>query len=114
MEANEIQDTILPQIDKYVSFLFEFAKGNNDLAIIDFFMKFMKILKTDQSIQNQITFQNIHSIVMESVFYLCHYHDIHLSPSQKLLLKSTLHKLIYILEDDILMTNLNKSRFKLW
>jgi hypothetical protein len=50
----------------------------------------------------------------EFVFYFCEKQEIELSIQQKQELQSTLKKLVYILGDDMLINNLNKSRFKLW
>jgi len=114
MDVHEIYPIIMGQLERSSSFLFEYSKGINDLAIIDFFMDFIKVLKNDQTLQAQINYQNAPTVIIEFVFYFCEKQEIELSIQQKQELQSTLKKLVYILGDDMLINNLNKSRFKLW
>jgi hypothetical protein len=114
MEVNKIYPIFMKQLESSAHFLFEYSKGNRDLAIIDFFIDFIKILKNDQSLQSQINYQNAPTVMIEFTLYFCEKQEIKLSIQQKQELQSTLKKLVTILGDDMLMNNLNKSRFKLW
>ena len=114
MEVNKIYPIFMKQLESSAPFLFEYSKGNRDLAIMDFFIDFIKVLKNDQTLQSQITYQNAPTVIIEFVFYFCEKQQIEMSIQQKQELQSTLKKLVYILGDDMLMNNLNKSRFKLW
>lgn len=114
MDVNKIYPIIMGQLERSSLLLFEYSKGINDLAIIDFFMDFIKVLKNDQALQTQISYENAPNVIIEFVFYFCEKQQIELSIQQKQELQSTIKKLVYILGDDMLINNLNKSRFKLW
>jgi hypothetical protein len=101
------------KLERSLTFLFEFSKGKNDM-VIDFFIDFLDVLKNDQSLQEHFTFENASKNVVEFVFYFCQQNQITLSLEQKITLQSILKKLVYVLGNDLLMSNLEKKRFKLW
>jgi len=109
----EIYPLLCRQLERSSTFLFEFSKGKNDM-VIDFFIDFLDVLKNDQSLQEHFTFENASHLVVEFVFYFCQQNQIVLSLEQKIILQSILKKLVYVLGNDLLMSNLEKKRFKLW
>jgi len=112
MEPVELYQVLLIKMEKSLPFLLDFSKEKSDLAIIDFFLDLIMICKENNSFS--ITFENAHETIIDFVYYFCDFHQIELTAKQRQTLLKTLQKLIQILGDNTLMTNLDKGRFKFW
>jgi hypothetical protein len=110
MEPVELYQVLLSKMERSLPFLLDFSKENSDLSIIDFFMDLIMVCKENDSLS--ITFENTHERIIDFVYYFCDFHKIKLSSKQRKTLLSTLQKLIQILGDNSLMSNLEKGRFK--
>lgn len=112
MEPVELYQVLLHKMESSLPFLLDYSKERSDLSIIDFFLDLIMICKENDSFS--ITFENSHERIIEFVYYFCDYHKIELSAKQRKTLLCTLQKLIQILGDNSLMSNLDKGRFKFW
>jgi hypothetical protein len=110
MKPVELYQVLLSKMEKSLPFLLDFSKEKSDLSIIDFFLDLIMVCKENDSFS--ITFENAHERIIDFVYYFCDFHQISLSTEQRKTLLSTLQKLIQILGDNSLMSNLEKGRFK--
>lgn len=110
MEPVELYQVLLSKMERSLPFLLDFSKEKSDLSIIDFFMDLIMVCKENDTLS--ITFENTHERIIDFVYYFCDFHKIELSSRQRKTLLSTLQKLIQILGDNSLMSNLEKGRFK--
>lgn len=110
MEPVELYQVLLSKMERSLPFLLDFSKENSDLSIIDFFMDLIMVCKENDSLS--ITFENTHERIIDFVYYFCDFHKIELNAKQRKTLLSILQKLIQILGDNSLMSNLEKGRFK--